>query len=55
MILDHWFLARIHSTAKEVAKCGTPRGLVRAVVFSIRILLVSGNWTYQACVKTSAR
>jgi len=46
---------RIHSTTKEIAKCGTPRGLVHLIVFSIRILLANGNWTDQSCAKPSAR
>jgi hypothetical protein len=51
LIPDHWFLAnRIHSTAEKIAIYGTPRGLVRAVTFSIRILLISDDWTYQSCV-----
>ena len=45
----------IHSTAKEIAKCGAPHGLVSTIVFRIRISSVSGNQTYQSCVGTSAR
>src|SRR5258707_15998 len=37
---------RIHSTAKEIVKSGTPRWLVATVALKIRILLGSYNWAY---------
>jgi hypothetical protein len=57
MVRDHHFLGRCrnYSTAKEIVKSRTPRWLVRTVVFEIRSLLVSLNWTYQSCVECSAR
>jgi hypothetical protein len=47
--------ARNYSTAKEIAKCRTPRWLIRTVVFRIRSLPVSWNWTWQSGVESSAR
>jgi hypothetical protein len=40
------------STAKEIAKCGTVRLLVRTLVTRIRGLRISLNGTYQSCLKS---
>jgi len=46
----------ILSTAKEIRiKFRTPRRLVPILVFRIRSLLITGNWTYQSGVKSGAR
>jgi hypothetical protein len=42
------------STAKEIAKCGTVRLLVRTLVTRIRGLRISLNGTYQSCAEISA-
>jgi hypothetical protein len=36
----------IYSTAKEIVKCGAPRGLIPTVLIEIRTLLGSRKWTY---------
>ena len=45
---------RTCTKAKEIATCRTSSGLVRTVFFRARSLLLSGNWTYNSCVKSGA-